>query len=391
MKKTTTSDQLKLVFEHVLHSDPKDWKRTARSTNEEGQAVREFTNNKNGAIITVTEMEDGYFNLKGKDLEANVRLPAQFLKASAPALSTPEMIYGPIANEAADKAIAIIMNDEPRAETEDEDFDGSEWGVPKKLLDDAGKALANRHCFAISGEDEDCLSAMITPIRFFQEEGHCSDQSGPVGHLLPKCAEEMESTWGCYEKSVKTHADYAQYLQKQGFQWSRDFQNYIDASLTEEISKKVAAMEDAPSPKAAVDQIMKVVIEGNEEGNDEIPGWLLKQADAKELASRFYFIVGNYEDMGGLVAIVAPKGMGTDESKKSYSIMKHLFPEVEYVDDCVMGLWAFPASVDTPLKLAQKLADAGFEFNAEYQDDDLKPQLAGLKTQPAAKQDAPKP
>ncbi|MEZ0223405.1 MAG: hypothetical protein ACAH83_02540, partial [Alphaproteobacteria bacterium] len=281
-----------------------------------------------------------------------------------------------------------IMGDEERADTEDEGFDGAEWGVPKKLLDDSGKALANRHCFAICGEDGS-LTAMITPIRHFEAEGACSDQSGPVGHLLPKCAEAQESTWECYDKSVTTAVEYAQFLQKHGFQWSRDFQEFIDYSLTEKISKKVAAMEDQ-SPKAMTDMVMKIVLEGNDEGNDEIPAWMLKKADPKELASRFDFTLINDDDMGGLMAIVTPKGGDGEDSKKSYSIMQHIFPEVEYVDDCVLGLWSFPASVDTPLKLAQKLVSAGFAYNEADQDDALKPQLAGLKTAPAAAPRSPK-
>ncbi len=389
MKKPTTSDQLKLVFQALLHSDADEWKRGPKSKNDEGQWVREFENKTTGAQVAVTELGEGQFNVKGKDLDANISLPAQFRKNAAPALSQPEIAYGPIANEAADEAIAIIMGDKPRANTDGEDFEGSEWGVPKKILDDAGKALANRHCFAICGED-DSLTALITPIRVFKEEGHCSDQSGPVGHLLPKCGQAQESTWECYEKNVKTPADFAKYLQAQGFQWSRDFQDYIDASLTKGLDQQIAAMEDEPSPKEAAQQVMKVVLEGNEEGNDEVPNWLLKKADPKALASNFYFIVYDMrDDDGDLVAVVAPKGKGTDESKKSYSVMYHLFPEVQYIDDCVEGWWAFPANVDTPLKLAQKLVDAGFEYNAEYQDETLKDQLKGLKI--PAPSAAPKP
>jgi hypothetical protein len=392
MKKPTTSDQLKQAFATALHTDPDDWKRGAKSKNDEGLWVREFENKKNGDIVAAIELEDGRFLCKKEGWSETITLASeQFSKKAAAPLSQPEIMYGPIANEAADKAIAIIMNDEQRAETEDEDFEGSEWGVPKKLLDDAGKALANRHCFAICGED-DSLTAMITPIRYYKEEGCCSDQSGPVGHLLPKCAEAMESTWECYEKGVKTPADFAKYLQAQGFQWSRDFQDYIDGNLTKTLSKQIAAMEDEPSPREAAQQVMKVVLDGNEEGNDEIPAWLLKKADPKELAGNFYFTVYDMRnDDGDLVAVVAPKGKGTDDSKKSYSVMYHLFPEVQYIDDCVEGWWAFPANVDTPLKLAQKLVDAGFEYNAEYQDDALKPQLAGLKLPAAAKPDAPKP
>ena len=396
MKKSTTSDQLKQVFETVLKSDPDDWKRVSKSKNDEGQWVREFENRDSGARVTVTEMEDGTFNISGKGAETNISLGDSFAASAAPGLSKPDIMYGTLANEAADKAIAIIMNDTPREDTEDEDFEDSEWGVPKETLDTAGKALANRYCFAINGNDDEGMTANITPIRFYQEEGHCSDQTGPVSHLLPDCGGVAESTWECSDPKVKTPVDFAQHLQKMGFQWSRDFQDYIDASHTEDLSKHVAAMEDKMSPGEAADQVMKIVLEGNEEGNDEVPDWLLKQADPKALASKFYFTVYDMRDNDGdLVAVVAPKGMGTDESKKSYSVMYHLFPEVQYIDDCVEGWWAFPASIDTPLKLAQKLVDAGFEYNAEYQDEALKPQLAGLKLpgagETSARQAPPKP
>jgi hypothetical protein len=388
MKKPTTSDQLKLIFQHVLESDADDWKRISKSRNDAGQWVREFENVHDGKRITVTETDEGKFSIKGEGLDANVSMPEQFKAAAAPALSMPDFATGPMANEAADKAIAIIMGDEERADTEDEDFEGSEWGVPKDVLDQAGKALANRHCFAICDQDGS-LTANITPIRHYEAEGACSDQSGPIRHLLPKCGEAMESTWECYQKGVDTPGALAKFLQAQGFQWSREFQEFIDSKLTTSLGREIAAMEDQ-TPKAMAEQVMKIVLEGNDEGNDEIPEWMLKKADPKALASNFYFIVYDMRDGDGdLVAVVAPKGKGTDDSKSSYSIMKHLFPEVQYIDDCVEGWWAFPASVDTPLKLAQKLVNAGFEYNDEYQDEKLKPQLAGLKTTTAS--GAPKP
>lgn len=245
-KPVTTSDQLKLVFKLVLESDPDDWKRTGKAKNAEGQWVRDFANKKTGETLAVTEMEDGYFNLKGKDLEANVRLPEQFLKAAKPALSQAVIETDPAKNLAADEVIRRIMGDITEDESEDLD-----WGVPKKLLDDAGKALANRHLFALSAEGGDEVYAMITPIRFYQEEGHLSDQSGPISHLLPRAGEAMESTWEIYEKGVKTPVQTAQYLQSLGFEWSRDFQDFIDSSLTKEIGKAVEALEDKAAPAKA--------------------------------------------------------------------------------------------------------------------------------------------
>lgn len=154
----------------------------------------------------------------------------------APAATKPvaKVVSGPVLetdatmNAAADEVIAYVMGDK----TSDDEDDA--WGVPPALVEKAGKALANRHCFALSMEDGS-LSAMITPIRYFEKEGACSDQTGPIDHLLPKCAELMESTWEFYDPSIKTPADAAKYLQSLGFVWNRDFQDFIDKPLTQQV------------------------------------------------------------------------------------------------------------------------------------------------------------
>jgi hypothetical protein len=149
----------------------------------------------------------------------------------------------PAKNAAADKIIRIVMGDEERADDDDADY-----GVPQVLLDQAGKALANRYCFAISEEDGS-LNAMITPIRYFEEEGCCSDQTGPISHLLPKCGEAMESTWECYRDDVHTPLQFSAYLKGLGFVWNKDFQDFIDKKLTRELS----AQEPAASvPKSTL-------------------------------------------------------------------------------------------------------------------------------------------
>lgn len=151
----------------------------------------------------------------------------------------PSIETDPAANDAANEAIAIIMGDVPGAEDDDAD-----WGVPQALLDKAGKALANRYVFAVSNEDGE-ISVMTSPLRHFVEEGCCSDQTGPISHLIPKGGELMESTWEIYDGSVKTAADAAQYMQNCGFFWNKDFQNFIDSSLTEEIA---TALKPAEKP-----------------------------------------------------------------------------------------------------------------------------------------------
>jgi len=252
-KKVTTSDKLKLVFSEVLNSDPKDWKRTGKSTID-GREVRHFENVKTDAALTITDMGEGKFSIVGADTNINVSIPDAFVAAAqknpgqpARSLSATVIDTDPARNAAADKVIAILTGD-----AEASDDDDSNYGVPQNLVDAAGKALANRYCFAISDED-DTVSAMITPIRYFEKNGCCDDQTGPIDHLLPKCGELMESTWEIYDSAVKTPVQAAKYLQQQGFVWSRDFQDFIDSKLTATLAKSIAAMpaNDAAAPDAA--------------------------------------------------------------------------------------------------------------------------------------------
>lgn len=136
----------------------------------------------------------------------------------------------PVKNAAADQIIGIVMGDIER-----DNGDNTSYGVPQKLIDEAGKALANRYCFAI-GTQDGSLNARITPIRFYKEEGRCGDQTGPINSLLPKCGEIKGSTWEFYDPEIKTPLDAAKYLQQLGFFWNKGFQNSIDKSLTKELS-----------------------------------------------------------------------------------------------------------------------------------------------------------
>ena len=144
--------------------------------------------------------------------------------------------------KAADRIIDILVGDAPYSEEDD-----AEWGVPKALLDTAGQALAGRYIFAVE-EMEGEISVLTTPLRYFEKNGCCDDQTGPIGHLIPKGGELMESTWEIYDDSVKTAGDAAKYMQDQGFVWNRDFQNFIDSSVTAEIEQALKpAAQDKPA------------------------------------------------------------------------------------------------------------------------------------------------
>ncbi|MEZ0224005.1 MAG: hypothetical protein ACAH83_05590 [Alphaproteobacteria bacterium] len=116
------------------------------------------------------------------------------------------------------------------------------------------------------------------------------------------------------------------------------------------------AANDAATPE---DKIMDAIMSGRDPS-----GALLAKADPAKLADRFSFTVINDPDMGGVMAIVTPKGCDDEESKKSYSVMQHLFPDAEYIDDCVLGLWSLPGA-DTEDKLTQKLKSAGMTWGDE--------------------------
>lgn len=113
---------------------------------------------------------------------------------------------------------------------------------------------------------------------------------------------------------------------------------------------------DAATPE---DKIMDAIMSGRDPSDA-----LLAKADPAALAGRFSFTVINEPDMGGIMAIVTPKGCDDEDSKKSMTVMNHLFPDAEYVDDCVLGLWQFPG-VETEQELAAKLKSAGMTWSNE--------------------------
>lgn len=138
-----------------------------------------------------------------------------------------------------------LWSDLPYSEDDD-----AEWGVPKAVLEKAGKALANRYIFAVEDMDGE-IAVMTSPLRYFVENGCCSDQTGPISDLIPKGGELMESSWEIYEKGVDTAVDAAKYMQKQGFFWNKDFQNFIDASQTADIAKALAPAEKPANKSGA--------------------------------------------------------------------------------------------------------------------------------------------
>ena len=163
--------------------------------------------------------------------------------SSAPYIG-PALETDPAQNAVADKIIDILVGD---AESPDED---AYYGIPDDMLKAAGKALANRYCFAVCVEEEEYADeplVMVTPIRYFEENGCCDDQSGPISDLLPRCAEAMESTWEIYHDSVNSPETAAAYLQSLGFVWNKDFQEFIDNKWTDKIEQSLTEAAQAGS------------------------------------------------------------------------------------------------------------------------------------------------
>ncbi|MCE9508733.1 MAG: hypothetical protein K8R48_10550 [Alphaproteobacteria bacterium] len=143
-----------------------------------------------------------------------------------------------------------------------------------------------------------------------------------------------------------------------------------------------------PLQQAAIDKVMQIVLGGGDDSNIE----QLIKAAGPGLASHFSFTLTR---MGGLLAIVMPAGSDdVAESKKSCPVMKHFFPKAEYVDDCVVGLWSFPAEIDTPAKLAETLLGQGFVFDKKNQEPGLMKELASVigssEVKPKKKTQGPK-
>lgn len=358
MKKPTTSDAIKALFAEYGGGDEKDWKRLSKKKNEAGELTRAFENRKTGVRIEVVEHADGSFDVHALEADAPMALTLETDAAR---------------NKAADEIIDQLVN----GDIEDE--------IPAALLQKAGTALANRFVFGIGvdevmSEEEDRVYyyGFFSPIT---EEPYDQHLSTVIEHLLPPgCDESMECTF-TFEGEYADPAALVKELTRRGFIFDADLQKNLDdnADTGNQMMPKLGPiLAEAAANKALLD-----IVKG-----EDPPQALLREA-GPALAKRFSFTVIQAEGMDGLFAIVMPQGMTEPEdSKKSYAVMKHLCPDAEYVDDCVIGYWEFPAEIDTPLKLAEELMARGFVFDKKNQDpslmDALKPIIQADK-KPAGK------
>jgi len=222
MSRKTTSDEIKTV----LGGDEKDWKRLSKKKNEDGQWVREFENKKTGAQVEVIEMSEGKFLARPVEAAGSLTEEANgcFVKP----------------DEVTEEDIDMLLSD------------GFIPGMPEAQSD---RLLAGLHCFAIANE-HGYMMAMITPISYYEQTGYCYDQSTAVGSILDKCAEAMEAAYEFTDPAIKTPADAAKYLSGLGIQWRKDFQDFVDSSITKELeawaqqsAAKGAAKPSGNTPK----------------------------------------------------------------------------------------------------------------------------------------------
>lgn len=156
----------------------------------------------------------------------------------------------PIRNAIAETAIRMTLHDEDGVDNDRYDVD---FGVPEAMVKAAGKALANRFCFALAVDDPESghMTAMITPIKYFKEEGCCNDQDGPVRGLLPPgFSNAMESTWDVPD-DVATAVEAARLLQSYGFVYNKDFQKYIDSGQDVKVLPFLKELDEPAVVKAA--------------------------------------------------------------------------------------------------------------------------------------------
>ncbi|MDE1154006.1 MAG: hypothetical protein PW788_15855 [Micavibrio sp.] len=233
MTDKTTSDQLKHFFAQHGGGDEKDWKRTSKKKNDEGQVVRQFENRKTGVQLEVVETAPGQFKARRLSADAN----ASFAPPAAE-----ELTRKPVIETNADKNAAADKVIEKLAEYDEE--------IATSLLKKAGTALANRFVFAIGGDVNggllDSLFAEISPkgLDYDQHLEHV------ISHLLPKNngGEAMELTFDFsgYKDPVRLVSD----LQKNGFIWDETYQAQMDASTGQNYLALVKAAFAAPAATA---------------------------------------------------------------------------------------------------------------------------------------------
>jgi hypothetical protein len=264
----------------------------------------------------------------------------------------------PARNEAADRVVDILTGEAPF-----DDSDEADWGVPKELIAKAGRALANRYCFAVERNGDGELSVLITPIRHFEKEGACSDQSGPVDHLLPpKMGNLSESTWEFYAEWIRQPIDAARELQRHGFYWNRDFQDFIDPALTQELS--------VLEPVTAVEKVMDFIERQDDLPWDfTVPADIYAEAVKEGLATKFSYFLRHIpaaenpygEDADVSFAVIFPTGK--DGTWKGPNFLRPLVPEGEAIDECMETEWHFAdAALSTPAGIARLLSGKGMTF-----------------------------
>jgi hypothetical protein len=232
MSDKTTSDQLKHFFAQNGGGEEKDWKRTSKKKNGEGQWVRTFENRDTGVQLEVVETGPGQFKARRLTAEANPAFSDEIVKK-------PVFETDPAKKEAADKVIEQLMED------------GAE-SVSAAQLKKAGRALANRFHFSVGGKPDgglmDGLFAEFSPPGDYDQ--HLEHVIGP---LLPKNngGEVMELTFdfSAYKDPVKLVSD----LQKCGFVWDAGYQAQMDAgngcNHLPELQKVFGAAPAAPAPQ----------------------------------------------------------------------------------------------------------------------------------------------
>jgi hypothetical protein len=242
----TTSDQIKDLLAVTLDTEVDDWKRDSKKKNAEGLWVRQFTNGATHETVSVTQGRDGSLMLKtgnGELIDISVEVgelrnamqipPAAFESDRAK-------------NDAADKVVAYMTGETDEPE---------DYREKDRLVDEAGRALANRYCFAVSQADG-IIYCMMTPGRYFERTGACSDATGPLSHLMPNCSEMCDATWEI--GGVNTPVEGAKYLHSLGFVWNSGFQDVIDDSYTQPVAhaltaaykKERAAKHEPKAPEA---------------------------------------------------------------------------------------------------------------------------------------------
>lgn len=132
---------------------------------------------------------------------------------------------------------------------------------------------------------------------------------------------------------------------------------------------------DKAAEVSAINQVLKAVQE-----DVDVPKPVLKKAIEEGLSSRFSFAVHDYGCDDGLFASIWPTA--EEPTVKCPSVIRPMVPEAKGIDGCGSTEWFFSAAYDTPVKIAQLLAQRGFILDEELQKteasfDDVKAAVQG--------------